>query len=336
MTARHRRWSETVEEVLITSPGGAEASILNWGAALRTMSVRLRSGEKQRVLLGFDSFEPYPAHSPYFGAIAGRVANRISGASFELDGARYALPANERSHCLHGGPDAMGMRPWTLLDHTMSSVTLGYIARDGENGFPGNLSVNCVYRLENEADLVCDLTATTDAPTPVNLAQHNYYNLDGSADIGDHIMQVFADYHTPNDEELIPTGEVLSLAGSPFDFRKPKPLRQMADGERVRFDGNFVMRSGGGRTLHGATVTSARNGLSLDVLTDQPGLQFYDAHKMNIAVPGLDGAQYGPCAGFCLEPQMFPDAVNKPHFPDTILRPGSVYRQTSVFRFRAG
>ncbi len=193
--------------------------------------------------------------------------------------------------------------------------------------------MQCIYRLENEADLVCDLTATTDAPTPVNLAQHNYYNLDGSDDIGDHIMQVFADFQTPNDAELIPTGEIRSLDGSPYDFRTAKPLRQTVDGARFRFDGNFVMRSGGGTMVHGATVTSPLNGLSLEVHTDQPGLQFYDAHKLDCPVPGLGGARYRPCAGFCLEPQKFPDAVNKPHFPDTILRPGQAYRQTSLFRF---
>jgi aldose 1-epimerase len=335
MTDR-KHWTDEVVEFAIRSPGGAEARIMNWGAVVRDMQVRLKGGATQRVVLGFDSFEPYPVHSPYFGAIAGRVANRISGASFTLDGERFTLPANERTHCLHGGPSAMAMRPWTVLDADACSVTFGIVARAGENGFPGALNVTCQYRLENEADLVCDLTATTDAPTPVNLAQHNYYNLDGSDDIGEHVMRVFCDFHTPNDAELIPTGEIRSLDGSPYDFRAGKPLKQMIDGSRFRYDGNFVMRNGGRGLALGATVTSPRNGLSLDVLTDQPGLQFYDAHKLNLPVPGLDGARYTPCAGFCLEPQKFPDAVNKPHFPDTILRPGEAYRQTSVFRFRAG
>jgi aldose 1-epimerase len=318
----------------IRSPGGAVASIMNWGAVVRRMQVPLRSGISQDVLLGFDAFEHYPAHSPYFGAVCGRVANRIRDARFELDGKQVQLTANERTHCLHGGPRASAKLPWAVLDHTASSVTLGFHDPDGANGFVGNVSLTCTYRLENEADLVCDLTATTDAPTPINLAQHNYYNLDGSADIGDHRLQIFADFHTPNDAEFVPTGEIRSVAGSPYDFRSPQPLRQMMGGERARYDGNLVLRAGAGNIAHAASVVSDLNGLCLEVHTDQPGLQLYDAAKLSVPVPGLGGKSYGPFGGFCLEPQKFADAVNLAHFPSTIVRPGEIYRQTSIFRFR--
>jgi aldose 1-epimerase len=337
MMDKRRIWGEGVEEVEIVSPGGARANILSWGAALRDMHVRLRNGKEQRVLLGFESFEPYPKHSPYFGSIAGRVANRISGAQFVLDGRTYTLPANENGHCLHGGPNAMGMQPWTFLEGTASSATLAYLARDGENGFPGNLAILCTYRFEGEADLVCALSATTDAPTLVNLAQHNYYNLDGSADIGGHLMQVHADSYTPTDAELIPTGEIRSVKGTAYDFSNPKALRLDTSSGRFGFDCNFVLAGGGQNGLAlAASVTSPVNGLALDVLTDQPGLQFYDGSYLKVAVPGLGGALYGAHAGFCLEPQKFPDAPNRPRFPSIELRPGEIYRQTSIFRFRAG
>jgi aldose 1-epimerase len=335
MKDTRKRWTGKVEEVRITSPGGAMADIMTYGAIIRDLQVRLRNGQMQRVVLGLDSFDPYPDHSPFFGAIAGRVANRIGGASFVLDGKRHHLAANNGRHCLHGGPEGMNRVNWRLLDHAADSVTLGYNSRDGENGFPGNLSATCVYRLEGEADLYCELSATTDAPTPVNLAQHNYYNLDGSSDTGAHLMEVFADFFTPNDMECIPTGEIRSLDGSPYDFRIAKPLKQIIDGARFEYDSNFVLRSGGGALAHAATVTSPVNGLALEVHTDQPGMQFYDGHKLALTIPGLGGAIYGASAGFCLEPQKFPDAVNKPHFPNTILRPGDAYRQTSLFRFKA-
>jgi aldose 1-epimerase len=325
--------SKPVLEAELRSPGGAVAKIMNFGAAVRDMHVRLKDGVPQRVVLGFESFDPYPLHSPYFGCIAGRVANRIKHARFTLDGKEHKLDANERSHCLHGGGLAMGNDLWSLIDHDQASVTFAYVAKDGQNGFPGQLGVTCRYRLDGEADLTCELTAVTDAPTPVNLAQHNYYNLDGSADIGAHEMKVEADFHTPNGNELLPTGEIRAVQDGTYDFQAFRTLQQMRNGERVLYDGNFVLRHGGKDVALAATVRSRKNGLQLEVLTDQPGLQFYDAHKMKIPVAGLGGAQYGPCAGFCLEPQKFPDAVNLAHFPSTILRPGESYRQTSVFRF---
>jgi aldose 1-epimerase len=332
---QRRRWTDTIEEFSLVSPGGSIFNVLNFGASIRDCRVRLRDGSFQRVVLGLENAAHYPQHSPFFGTIAGRFANRIAGASYHYDGKTIHLTANEGRHCLHGGANSMVLQPWRLLDLGSSHVALGYRSEDGENGFPGNLSVECCYRFENEADLVCELSATTDAPTPINLAQHNYYNLDGSADSGAHVMQVHADFYTPTDSELIPTGEIRHVGGSPYDFRQAKPLLQMSNGKRQAFDGNFVLRSGGRHLAEVATVSSLINGLRLDVLTDQPGLQFYSAHGLSPAVPGLGGVHYQPWGGFCLEPQNFPDAVNRLHFPDPMLLPGQHYRQKSIFRFVA-
>jgi aldose 1-epimerase len=329
-------WNPTVEEFTLRSPGGAIARVMTWGAVVRDLQIPLREGTMQRVVLGFEAFDDYPRHSPYFGAVCGRVANRIAGAQFDLDGRRITLASNEGRHSLHGGPEAMSHRPWTVLDHGSDRLLLGIFDPDGTNGFPGNLTVTCHYQLAGEADLICDLDAFCDAPTPVNLAQHNYYNLDGAADIGACRMQVFADFHTPNDAELIPTGEIRSVDGSPYDFRTFKPIAAMQDGQRALLDGNFVLRSGGGELAHAATVISDRNGLMLEVHTDQPGLQLYDAHKLVCPVPGLGGQTLAPFSGFCLEPQKFPDGVHRPHFPQTMLKPGETYRQRNIFRFRNG
>jgi aldose 1-epimerase len=329
------RSTNGIDEFEIVSPGGSLLKVLNLGASISDCQVQLKDGTLQRVVLGLEDIADYPTHSPFFGVIAGRFANRIGGSAYDYDGKTVHLAANEGRHCLHGGPQAMATQPWALEDLGPSGITLGYLSKDRENGFPGNLSVTCCYRFENEADLVCELSATTDAPTPVNLAQHNYYNLDGSADSGDHLMQVHADFYTPTDDELIPTGEIRHVAGSVYDFRQAKTLRQIEQGKRVAFDGNFVLKSGGRRLAHAATVTSPKNGLRLEVHTDQPGLQFYSAHGLSPTVPGLGGLQYQRWAGFCLEPQNFPDAVNQLHFPNPILLPGQHYRQKSIFRFLA-
>jgi aldose 1-epimerase len=326
---------EDVREVTIRSPGGAEASVMTFGAGIRDMAVPLAGGRMQRVVLGFPTYAPYPAHSPYFGVVAGRVANRIRDARFTLDGEIFRLPANEGAHCLHGGPGAIGERIWTIAHADAGRVTMTILSPDGENGFPGDCLISCTYRFDEACDLVCELTATTDRPTPINLAQHNYYNLDGSNDAGAHELVVFADVMTPNDPELIPTGEIRSLAGGPYDFRARRPIATEWQGGRARFDASFVLPNGGRAMHHAATLHAPSNGLSMEIHTDAPALQFYDGHKLDVAVEGHGGMRYGACAGVCFEPQNFPNAVNTGHFPNTILRPGEVYRQRSLYRFLA-
>ncbi|MGL4240397.1 MAG: aldose epimerase family protein [Beijerinckiaceae bacterium] len=330
---------EPVQEIALRNAGGMAASVMTWGAVLRDMLVPHR-GKKQRVVLGFETFDPYPQHSPHFGAIAGRFANRINRGAFRLDGRKVQVTLNQNDppgpggtpkHHLHGGKAGFGKRNWTVLAATGDSVTLGLVSPDGDEGYPGRLTATCTYTLAEPATLRVELSATTDRPTIVNLAQHSYFNLDGSADIKDHLLTLDCGFRTPTDKDLIPTGEIISVAKTPFEFRRAKPMAQFVDGERIRFDANFVRAASGfGRC---ARVESTVNGLTLECWTDQPAVQFYDGAKVNVGPKGLGGAQYGANAGFCLEPQVFPDSPNRPHFTSCELWPGDVYSQLTEYRF---
>ncbi len=324
---------------------GAEARILEFGAVVRDLKVRRPDGAMQRVVLGLNTVEDYIAHSPYFGAIAGRFANRIAHGRFTLDGRAYQLVLNQDGrHTLHGGgPTGIGKRPWTLVHRDAASVTLVHVSPDGTNGFPGTMQVTCRYTLAPPATLRVELWATTDAPTIVNLCHHSYFNLDGGADILDHTLQVDADAMTVVDADLIPSGVLADVAGGEFDFRSARPIRRMAaEGTRVWTDHNFMLRrdrtarsvAGGLDVAHAATFASARSGVTLDVWTTEPAVQVYDGFKVNVAVAGLDGARYGANAGLCLEPQHVPNAPNLPQFaPTTVLRPDGLYRQVTEYRF---
>jgi aldose 1-epimerase len=326
---------QDVQRVTIRSRAGASAQILTWGAALADLHVPWR-GTSQRVTLGLKSLDDYVKYSPHMGAIAGRFANRIGGARFELDGRTYDLPKNfVDRHCLHGGVEgqAFGKRPWTLGRVESDAVTLTLSSPDGDAGFPGNLTVTCEYRLIGPATLRIALGATSDKATPINLAPHGYFNLDGEETIAHHTLQIESDFKTLLDEDSICTGEIVSVEGSPHDFRMPGPMvSKGADGQLFPYDINFCLRSRG-VLARAATARSEKNGLSMEVWTDQPGVQFYDAHKVNIPVEGIHGWKYGARAGFCLEPQVFPNSPNIAHFPNCILRPGQEWRQTTELRF---
>jgi aldose 1-epimerase len=328
-----------VEEIALANSAGAAAKIMTWGAVLRDMQVPMGK-KQQRVVLGFETFEPYPLHSPHFGAIAGRFANRINRGTFRLDGRKVQVtlnqndppgPAGVPAHHLHGGRKGFGKSLWTILKVSADSVTLGLVSPDGDEGYPGRLTATCTYTLAEPATLRVELSAATDKPTIVNLAHHSYFNLDGSADIRDHLLQIDAAFRTPTDRNLIPTGEILSVAKSPHDFRKAKPMGQLAGGGRFRFDDNFIRQSPGfGRC---ARVVSPLNGLTLECWTDQPAVQFYDGAKIAVQPMGLGGVAYGAHAGFCLEPQVYPDSPNRPHFTSAELWPGEVYSQLTEYRF---
>ncbi len=328
-----------VEEVALSNKAGAAARIMTWGAVVRDMHVPHR-GKQQRVVLGFESFEPYPQHSPYFGAVAGRFANRIGRGAFRLDGRKVQVDLNQNDppgpggrpkHHLHGGRRGFGKQLWTILRASGNSVTLGLVSPDGDQGYPGTMTATCTYTLAEPATLRVELSATTDKPTIVNLAHHSYFNLDGSADIKDHLLTLDCGFRTPTDKDLIPTGEILAVANTPYDFRKPRPMGREADGARVRYDGNFVRASRGfGRC---ARVESPVNGLAMECWTDQPAVQFYDGAKVSVQPAGLGGVRYGAHAGFCLEPQVYPDSPNKPHFTHCELWPGEAYSQLTEYRF---
>ncbi|MEO8667793.1 MAG: aldose epimerase family protein, partial [Bauldia sp.] len=320
-----------IAEVVIAA-GDLTVSIVNFGAVIR--DVRL-AGVDHPLVLGFDNLDDYVAHSPHFGAVAGRSANRIDKGRFTLDGREIQLSLNEQglTH-LHGGFNGFGKRAWRLVDHDDSSVTLAIASTDGEEGYPGHVEVKLRYTVEAPGLIRMEAEAITDAPTLVNLAQHSYFNLDGSPDILDHRLRILAEEYTPNNEDKVPTGEIAGVADTDYDFRQMRPIRMMRDGKRVEYDLNYVAaraRSPAPRPM--VRLESPKSRVALDVASTEPGVQFYDGCMMNIAVPGLGGRSYPLNGGCCFEPQVFPDAPNHPNFPSSVLRPGETYRQTSEFAF---
>jgi aldose 1-epimerase len=321
-----------IMEISIASNAGASAKILNYGAIIRDLVVPSPNGP-QRVTLGLNSMADYIAHSPSFGAVPGRFANRIANGAFTLDGQTYALSKKPgERHTLHGGLRGFAKRVWKVVSHDASSVSLSLFSADGDQGFPGNLTANCIYRFLEPSTLRVELSATCDMLTIVNLTQHAYFNLDGSPNVLDHQLTLNADFYTPTDADLIPTGEIRAVGGTPYDFRTPRAVR---DPSGLTYDTNFVLSEAPGADdlAHAATLRSQKSGVSLELHTTEPGVQVYDSAKLNCPVPGLDGAMYGAHAGLCLEPQVFPDAPNRRHFPSCVLRPGEEYTHISEFRF---
>jgi aldose 1-epimerase len=314
------------------SAGQLTVKVLNFGAVIRDARY---AGIDHPLVLGFDTFPSYLTDSPHFGAVAGRSANRIAGGRFNLDGKKVQLSLNESGHThLHGGTHGFGTLPWRVIAHHDRSITLGLSSPDGEEGYPGRVEAEVTYTVEPPGTIRMDASATTDAPTLVNLAQHSYFNLDASPDILDHRVTVFANEYSPTDADLIPTGAILPVAGTVYDLREPQPIRRMVEGKRVVYDLNYVVdrrRAAAPRLM--ARLETPANGMSLDVLSTEPGVQFYDGSMMNIRTPGLGGRRYPVNGGCCFEPQCFPDAPNHPHFPSTVLRPGETYRQTTLFAF---
>ena len=322
---------QEIGEVVIASQAGAVATIMSWGAVLRDLVVPGRSGP-QRVVLGLDTLDDYVRYSPNFGAVVGRYANRIGQARFRLDGREVDLVANENGNELHGGPDGFGRRAWTIVSHDRRGVHLALVSEDGDMGYPGRLFATATYEMLEPATLRITLQAIADQPTPVNLTTHSYYNLDGSTDVRDHRLQVSADFHTPVDAELIPTGEIASVVGTRFDFREARQLR--TDAAYQDYDANLVIRREPGSGLtHAATLSSDVSGIALELWTTEPGVQVYDGHLIDVPVAGLGGSILQPYAGLPLEPQKFPDSPNRSYFPSTLLVPGRVSRQVSKVRF---
>ena len=331
---------QPVHEVEIRSQAGTVGRILTYGALLKDLLIPCTDGQ-QRVVLGLTSLADYLAYSPSFGIIAGRYANRIALGKLEINGKTYQLDRNQAgTHTLHGGTKGFGKRIWQIGHHDHSSVTLTLVSVDGDMGFPGTLTVTVRYALLEPSTLRVEMTATTDAPTVVNLAHHTYWNLDGAPDILDHLLHVPGGFITPVDDALIPTGEIRDVAGTPFDFRLQRPVRTlMTDGSVAAFDHNWVLsnqRRTDGQLQQALTLRSSTNGMALEVLTTEPGVQIYTGSKLAVPVDGLSGVAYGTFAGMAIEPQIFPDSPNRPHFPNPLLLPGQMYRQVSEFRLRQG
>ncbi len=305
--------------------GGLVAEILGWGATLR--SLRL-AGTDVDLVLGLERFEDYPAQEAYLGATVGRFANRIEGGRFTLDGRTYLLPRNEKGrHTLHGGPDNLARRVWAAeADPEGCAVRFSIFSPDGDQGFPGNLRARCTYRLTEENVLRIEMEAETDAPTPVNFAHHSYWNLAGSGTIDGRLLTLEADRYLEAGPDTIPTGRILEVAGTRYDFREPRRIDAAGDAD---YDNCFVVRGEGFRRV--ARLEDPSSGRSMELWADQPGVQLYTGFKLDITTSA--DRHIGPRAGLCLETENFPNAPNISHFPNAVLRPGETYRHVMEHRF---
>lgn len=326
---------------------GVEIQAMNYGGIIVSIRVPDRKGEFADVVLGHEKLEGYIPNPPYLGAIVGRYANRIANGQFTLDGKTYTLPKNDGPNTLHGGTTrTFDKVVWDAEPlNGKNGVAFSYLSKDGEEGFPGNLKVKVSYTLTDGNALLIDYEATTDKATPINVSQHSYFNLkgEGNGDILDHEIMINADRFTPVDKNLIPTGELRSVKGTPLDFTKSTKIGARIDDnyEQLQlghgYDHNFVLNSKpeqNGLVL-AARVNEPSSGRILEVWTTQPGVQFYSGNFLDGSVTGKHGHVYKRRYGFCLETQHFPDSPNHPSFPNTILRPGETFHQKAVFKFSA-
>lgn len=325
----------------LKSKSGIEAKITNYGATVTHLWVPDRSGDRADVVLGFDRLEDYPKHSPYFGAIVGRVANRIEGAGFTLGGRRYELEANEPPHHLHGGKNGFHTRIWRVEATSAEpwpSLTLSYVSSDGEEGYPGTLRVRVVYALTNDAEFTVEMMAESEAPTLVNLAHHSYWNLSGHdrGTVLDHELRLYADEWTPGCP-LVPDGRVSPVAGTPQDFTHPKPIGrdlERAGGVPLGYDHNWVVAGKPGALRPVADVFDPASGRRLSLSANQPGVQFYSGNFLDGTRIGKGGVRYPRHAGLCLETQAFPNAARIEAWrPQVVLDPGRRYYHRMVHRF---
>ena len=333
---------KAVELVTLTNRNGASASVMTRGATLTRLRMPDRSGTLGDVILGADELGFYegPAQSAYIGVIAGRFANRIAGAKFRLDGRTYRLPANNGPNTLHGGTNGFDRRIWTATPKdTPNGPSVRFTMRDpdGANGFPGAVDAAVTYTLTHGNVLRVQYEARSTKATPISLTQHAYFNLKdaGASPMGGHELQILADRYLPVNAVQIPT-RIAPVAGTPIDFRKPKPigrdLASMGSGPNAGYDHNLVLRKGSrfGRSVF---VHEPESGRTMEMWTDQPGVQLYTGNFLDGTFGGRDGATYRQYHGFCLEAQAFPDAPNQRRFPSAVLRPGGVYRQRTEYRF---
>lgn len=335
-----------VELFTLTNSNGLFAKITNYGTIITELHVPDRQGKLGDIVLGFDNLAQYLKGHPYFGATVGRFANRIAKGKFALDGKNYTLAVNNGPNALHGGLRGFDKVIWKAEPQDGACVKFAYTSADGEEGYPGKLDVTVVMTLTDLNELRIDYTADTDKPTPINLTNHSYFNLAGQGDILGHELMIAADHFTPTDATLIPTGEIKAVKGTPLDFIAARPigsrLGELTNEERG-YDHNFVLRDGAkskpgteaAAPMPAARAYEPKTGRVMEVHTTEPGVQLYTANYLDGSLTGKGGIVYRKHGAFCLETQHFPDSVNKPNFPSTILRPGQTYRQTTVHKFSA-
>ena len=329
----------------LTNAHGLELDAMNYGGIIMSLRVPDKNGKFADIVLGHATMEGYIPNPTYFGAIVGRYANRIANGQFTLDGKTYHLPKNDGPNTLHGGVnrtfDKVVWDAEPLKDAT--GVAFTYLSKDGEEGFPGNLTTKVTYKLTDDNELIIDYEATTDKATPINVSQHSYFNLkgEGDGDILDHEILISADKFTPVDKNLIPTGELRPVQGTPFDFTTATKIGARIEDNYEQlvlghgYDHNFVINRSAPGLVLAARVTEPTSGRVLEVSTTQPGVQFYTGNFLDGTITGKHGHVYKRRYGFCLETQHFPDSPNHPNFPNTILRPGETFHETTVFKFSA-
>ncbi|MBA3942986.1 MAG: galactose mutarotase [Herpetosiphonaceae bacterium] len=329
---------------ILVNRSGLEAAVMTYGGVLTSLRVPDRNGKLGDIVLGFDTLAPYLDEHPYFGSMIGRYGNRIAGGQFELDGRLYSLGRNNGSNHLHGGSHGFHRVIWSAQEHASLNgpgLELTYRSKDGEEGYPGDLSVTVVYTLTDQNALQIDYTATTDAPTIINLTNHSYFNLRGSGDILDHELELAATRFLPVDPTLIPTGELRAVHGTPMDFTTSTPIggRSVAPDDQLRYghgyDHTWVLDKPVGTLGFAGRVFDPATGRRMEVHTTQPGVQFYGGNLLDGSLTGKGGQSYKAHSGLCLETQHFPDSPNQPQFPPTVLRPGETYRQTTIYQFEA-
>jgi aldose 1-epimerase len=335
---------KAIEIYTLTNTGGSEAKIITYGGAVVSLEVPDKPGKLSDVVLGYDSVAEYEKHTSFFGALIGRYGNRIGKAKFALNGKQFTLTANNGENHLHGGPKGYDRVVWAArpsIDPAGANLELTYLSHDGEEGYPGNLKIKVVYSLTEKNELKIVYSATSDKDTVVNLTHHSYFNLSGAGNssILDHQLTLNADRFTPTDSGSIPTGELRSVKGTPFDFTRPTAIGARIDhaDEQLKFgkgyDHNWVLNKRGNELSMAASVYEATSGRVMEVLTTEPGIQFYAGNFLDGSIRGKSGQNYPYRSGFCLEAQHFPDSPNKPQFPSTELKKGRTYSQTTIYRF---
>ncbi len=326
-----------VTQYTLTNPAGMIVKVINYGGIVTNIMVPDKNGNMGDVVLGYDSISGYRQEgNPYFGCLVGRYANRIANAKFMLDDKAYTLAANNNGNTLHGGTKGFDKVIWNATTQGNNGVKLTYDSKDGEEGYPGNLHAEVVYTLTDNNELKIDYTATSDKPTPVNLTNHTYFNLSSgkSPTILDHEITLNADKYTIVNKNLIPTGKHPDVKGSPMDFTSPKKIGKEIAAVDGGYDHNYVLNKSGGDPAVAASVYDSVSGRMMEMSTTEPGVQFYSGNFLDGTLKNTkNGMTYGKHAGFCLEAQHFPDSPNQPSFPNTILKPGDTYRQTTLYKF---
>ncbi len=330
-----------IDQYTLTNASGLEMKVITLGGVITSLHTPDRRGSLGEVVLSLPTLSDYETKGSYFGALIGRYGNRIANGRFTLDGKTHTVPANDGTNSLHGGRKGFDQAVWAAqpAEGGDPALKLTYLSRDGEEGYPGNLSVTVVYTLTSDHGLRIDYSATTDKPTVVNLTQHTFFNLAGGGAVYDNLLLVNADRYTPVDANLIPTGELAPVAGTPLDFRLPRAVGgriRDAHPQMVRargYDHNFVLNSGGGSMALAARLYDPGSGRSMEVLTTEPALQVYTGNFLNATLVDANGQMVRQGDAICLETQHYPNSPNHPDFPSTTLRPGQTYQTTTIYKF---